>query len=113
MARKLVSARPQAIQDLADIAVYLAEESGNEDLAFRFLDAAGEGLEHLAEMPGLGVTREYNNPDLAGVRMWRVPGFPSHLIFYRDVESCIEVIRVLHAKRDIETVFGGTDATDK
>jgi toxin ParE1/3/4 len=39
--------------------------------------------------------------------MWRVAGFPNHLIFYRPVESGVEVIRVLHAKRDIEALFGG------
>jgi plasmid stabilization system protein ParE len=40
--------------------------------------------------------------------MWRVSGFPNHLIFYRPLEGGgIEVIRVLHAKRDIEALFGG------
>jgi len=28
------------LRDLAEIAVYLAEESGSDELAFRFLDAA-------------------------------------------------------------------------
>ncbi len=105
MARNPVKKRPQAIRDLADIASYLAEESGNADLGFRFLDAAEGGFEQLADMPGMGVTRQYNDPDLAGVRMWRVAGFPSHLIFYRQLESGIEIVRVLHAKRDIDTIF--------
>lgn len=87
--------------------MFLAEESGNDDLGFRFLDAAEEGLDQLADMPRMGVTRQYNDPDLAGVRMWRVPHFPSHLIFYRQLEDGIEVIRVLHGKRDIEAIFGG------
>ena len=39
--------------------------------------------------------------------MWRVAGFPNHLIFYRPIESGVEVIRVLHASRDIESLFGG------
>lgn len=87
--------------------MYLAEESGNDELGFRFLHAAEEGFEQLAHMPEMGVARQYNAPDLAGIRMWRVAGFPSHLIFYRPVEDGIEVIRVLHGKRDIETIFGG------
>jgi plasmid stabilization system protein ParE len=64
--RKRVEKRPQAIRDLADIAVYLADESGSDELAFRFLDVAEASF---------------------------VGG--------------IEVIRVLHAKRDIESLFGG------
>jgi len=111
-ARRLARKRPQAVQDLVDIAAYLAEESGNDELGWRFLDAAEEALRHLAEMPGLGVTRQYNDPDLAGVRMWRVAGFPNHLIFYREVESGVDVIRVLHASRDIDAIFGAKNSSD-
>lgn len=109
MPRNRVDKRPQAILDLADIAVYLAEESGSDELAFRFLDAAEATLEDLAAMPQMGAARNYNDAALAHVRMWRVAGFPNRLIFYRPVESGIEVIRVLHAKRDIEAMFGGQD----
>jgi len=56
----------------------------------------------------MGASRTYNDPALVGVRMWPVAGFPNHLIFYRPFGSGIEVIRVLHAKRGIESLFGGT-----
>ena len=36
-----------------------------------------------------------------------IAGFDSHLIFYRPFESGVEIIRVIHAKRDIEGLFGG------
>ncbi len=107
MARSLVRKRPHAIRDLSDIAVNLAEESGSDDLAFRFLDAAEATFEQLAAMPAMGVMREYRDPALADVRMWPIAGFDHHLIFYRSAESGIEVIRVLHAKRDIDALFGG------
>ena len=58
-------------------------------------------------MSEMGTARTYNDPALVDVRMWRVAGFPKHLIFYRPIETGIEVIRVLHAKRDIESLFGG------
>ena len=35
-------------------------------------------------------------------------GFPSHFMFYRPIEGGIEVIRVLQAKRDIESLYGQT-----
>jgi toxin ParE1/3/4 len=105
--RNRVEKRPQAIRDLADIAVYLAEESGSDELAFRFLDAAEASFDSLAAMSEMGTSRTYNSPALVGVRMWRAAGFPNHLIFYRPIESGVEVIRVLHANRDIESLFGG------
>jgi toxin ParE1/3/4 len=58
-------------------------------------------------MPAMGVAREYRDPKLEDVRMWRVAGFDSYLIFYRTTESGVEIIRVIHAKRDIEGLFGG------
>jgi toxin ParE1/3/4 len=93
--------------DLATIAIYLAEESGSDEVAFRFLDAAEASFESLAAMSEMGAARKYNDPALVDVRMWRVAGFPNHLIFYRPIESGIEIIRVLHAKRDVESLFGG------
>jgi toxin ParE1/3/4 len=109
VARSRVDKRPLAIRDLADIAVYLAEESGSDDLAFRFLDAAEASFAKLAAMPAMGVAREYRDPELEGVRMWRITGFDDYLIFYRPAESGVEIIRVLHGKRDIESLFGGRD----
>ena len=107
VSRNRVEKRPHAIRDLADIAVYLADESGSDELAFRFLDAAEASFDSLAAMSEMGTARTYNNPALVGVRMWRVAGFPNHLISYRPLESGVEVIRVLHANRDIESLFGG------
>lgn len=107
MPRNLDEKRPKAIRDLSDIAVYLADESGSDDLAFRFLDAAEASFEQLAAMPEMGVAREHRDPALAEVRMWRIVGFDNYLIFYRPLESGIEIVRVLHAKRDIAALIRG------
>jgi len=111
MARSLVEKRPQAIQDPSDIALYLADQSGRDDLAFHFLDAAESSFEDLAAMPTMGTARDYVDSALADVRLWRVAGFDNYLIFYRRTESGIEVIRVLHAKRDIDALFGSQSRT--
>ncbi len=58
----------------------------------------------LADMPGMGAPREHGG--LKGLRMWPVRGFERHLIFYRPIEDGIEVIRVLHASRDLEGLLG-------
>ncbi len=58
-------------------------------------------------MPYIGVLREYNYPDILGVRMWLIEGFEDYLIFYRPAGKWVEIIRVLHARRDIESMFRG------
>ena len=107
MARSHVDKRPQAIRDLSDIAFYLAEEAGSDNLAFRFLDAAEASFEQLAAMPAMGVSRKYRDPELEGIRMWRIVGFDSYLVFYRPTLGGVEIIRVIHGSRDIEHLFDG------
>jgi toxin ParE1/3/4 len=75
------------------------------DTALRFYDAAAATFEKLARTPRLGEQRESSDPRLSGLRVWRVEGFPNHLIFYRPIDGGIEVIRVLHAARDIDRVL--------
>ena len=39
--------------------------------------------------------------------MVAVQGFEKHLVFYRPTEAGIEIVRVLHAARDIAAVLAG------
>ena len=50
----------------------------------------------------MGERHESPHPRFAGLRVWRIQGFPNHLIFYRPIDGGIEVVRVLHAARDID-----------
>jgi toxin ParE1/3/4 len=85
--------RPRAEADLLDIWGYIAQDSpANAD---RMLDRLGETMNRLAAMPLMGQARF----DLApGLRMFPVGNY---LIFFRPIQDGIEVIRVLHGKRDI------------
>jgi toxin ParE1/3/4 len=94
---------PQAANDLIDIASYIAED--NLDAAERFLDAAEEAFALLASMPSMGRAVIFQSPAAQGIRVWRIQGFPRYLIFYRAVAHGIEIVRVLHAARDIERLF--------
>jgi toxin ParE1/3/4 len=96
--------RPSADLDLDGHAEYLAREASLET-ALRFYDAAASTFENLTRMPGVGERRESSNPRLAGLRVWRIDGFPKHLIFYRPMDSGIEIIRVLNGARDIDSVL--------
>jgi toxin ParE1/3/4 len=95
--------QPAAARDLAEQADYLAERS--LDAAMRYSHAVAETFRHLAAMPTLGTVREFHNPALSGVRMWRIRGFRNYLIFYRAIPDGIEVLRVLHAARDINAIL--------
>ena len=96
---------PAADRDLDDSRDYIAQD--NPEVALRFLSAAGQAFEELARMPRMGAPKEFRNPQLAGVRQWRIHGFERHLIFYREIKDGIEVIRVLHSSRDIDGILEG------
>ncbi len=82
----------------------IAREAGRET-ALRFDDAAATTFAELARMPGMGERRDSRNPRLADVRTWRIGGFENHLIFYRSSGEEIEIIRILHAARDIRQIL--------
>jgi len=77
-------------------------------VAARFLVAAEATFERLAGMPGMGRPFLARRRRLAGVRVFPVRAFRKHLVFYRPLarERGVEVIRVLHAARDIGSVLG-------
>ncbi len=95
--------REAAIRDLEEIFVYL----GGADLntAFDFLIAAEQTFELLAKMPRLGSQRRFQSTRISNMRQFPVDGYEVYLIFYEPIADGIEVVRVLHGKRDIEAIF--------
>jgi toxin ParE1/3/4 len=100
---RVIRKLPDARRDLVEIADYLAPD----DLApaDRFLEAADQTFEFLASMSEIGSQWESENPALAGLRVWPVRGFKKYLVFYRSTADSIEIVRVLHASRDIESIL--------
>lgn len=95
--------REQAKRDLEECFVYIAEN--NLDTAVYFLVYAEESFEILLKMPLLGSPRDFRSPKLRNLRIWHIKGFEEYLIFYRPVDDGIEVLRVLHGRRNIEETF--------
>ena len=95
--------RLAVLSDLEDIQVYLGRNSLK--VAERFLIAAEDAFAQLATMPELGGRCESNQPALEGLRVWPIPCFRKYLIFYRVISDGIEVRRVIHGARDIESLF--------
>ena len=98
---------PNAIDDLDIAFEYLAER--NPTAAHKFNEAARKTLEQLAVLPGLGVTRQYDNPQIVDVRMFRMQDFRNYLIFYNATEDGIRVIRILHGARNVSKIFELTE----
>jgi toxin ParE1/3/4 len=96
--------RPAAERDLSDQAEYLTQHQ-NLPTGLRFLRAAEETIRLLARQPEMGTRTECRSSFLEGMRMFPLKRFPNHLVFYRYMKSDIEIIRVLHGARDIESLF--------
>lgn len=101
---------PQAEADLDSHCLYLAENADVET-ALRFNDAAFSSFELLCGTPMVGVSREYLNPTLLGLRMWFVKDFENYLIFYQIHENLIQIVRVLHSSQDRESIVSESKPT--
>jgi toxin ParE1/3/4 len=103
MPARIVKSR-QARRDLLEHFVFLGRQSATT--ARRFLTAAEQTLLRLANHPGLGSLYEPATTLPVEVRFHSVGRrFRSHLVFYRELADGIEVLRVLHAAQDIETLL--------
>ena len=93
--------RRLATQDLRDAAAHYAGEV-DAATARRFIDAVQQAFTLIARQPGIGSPRYAVELDLPGLRARPVEQFP-YLIFYLEQEDHIDVLRILHARRDIPT----------
>lgn len=95
--------KPAARIDLAGCYAYIGAR--NPDAARRFRLAAEATFAALACSPGIGAPYEVANPRLQGLRSAQVRRFRNYLIFYLPVAGGIDVIRVLHAARNIRAIL--------
>lgn len=96
--RKPFVLTPRAEQDIGDVWDYMASDS--IAAADRVLAALEKAICRLAKTPGIGHVRE----DLAG-RRHRFLVY-SYLIVYRLETKPLQVIRVLQASRDVQSLLG-------
>jgi len=89
--------RPRALFDLSEIWSYVAEDSVSN--ADRFAARIDKAFTLLARRPGLGRARHELYPSLRSFVVRK------YVVFYLPLANGIDVIRVLHGARDIETIF--------
>jgi plasmid stabilization system protein ParE len=92
---------PQATEDLDAIWWFIAED--NRDAADRLEMEIVATCRRLAKHPLMG-TKRLNITSLP-VRFWVVTKFPNYVIVYRPETVPLQVVAVLHGKRDLRTVL--------
>ena len=87
---------PRAIDDLDSIWAYIAQD--NAAAADRVEAAIFTACERLARYPLLGSRRPDVTPH--ALRFWPVSRFPNYVIVYRPESKPLQVVAVLHRRRD-------------
>jgi len=93
---------PRAAADLDDIWYYVATESSSLETADRLIDTITDRFLALASFPYLGRSRE---GDFG-------PGYRSlavgeYVIVYCAENEGVQILRVVHGRRDLERLLGG------
>lgn len=96
---------PSANADLAEIWKFIATD--NPAQADDFIDLIDEKFQNLSRQPGLGRRREEL---VAGLRSFPVGRY---VIFYLQVQDCLQIVRDLHGARDVDAVFADPDEEDQ
>ena len=87
----------QADRDLEDMWVYVAQ---NDSLAADlFLAKVIDTFPMLAQFPEMGRSRKELSEELRSFTV------KPYIIFYKRIETYIEIVRILHQSRDIENQF--------
>ncbi len=92
-----VTRRPEAKADIFDIWEYIAEDSIGE--ADRWMERLEETLALWATQPMMGRARDELAPRV------RSFAFGRYTVIFEAVTGGIDVVRVVHGSRDIDSIF--------
>jgi plasmid stabilization system protein ParE len=96
---------PAARDDILRQYRYYLVEQDKPRVAERFLSAVRRTIETTIRMPQGGVPKRLSREALRGLRSWPVKGFEDLRVYYLADESGVRVVRVLHGKRDINSIL--------
>src|SRR5450432_51604 len=92
---------PLAKADIFEIWAYIADD--NEDARDRVERAIYDACEFVAESPLRGHSRKH--PTKRVLRFWALTQYPNYTIVYRPETVPMQVVAVLHGKRDVKRIL--------
>lgn len=93
---------PEAESELDQIWRYIAQASGNTEIANRLMDRITSQFWYLGRHPHLGRPRDDLRPGLRSLAV------EEYVIIYRvDSDGGVLIVHILHGRRDITTFFAG------
>lgn len=105
--KKFIS--PAACEDILRQYRYLLLDQDRPLVAERFRRTIEAEIKKLCRTPRVGVPVYLDNPRLAGLRSWLVEGFPAIRIYYLSSKDEVQIVRVLHGKRDLGSILEQID----
>ena len=100
-----------ALEDLDALSEHIRQRSPRA--ALRFLRAAELSFRKLSSMPGIGERFETDNVLYQEIRSLPISGFPSYIVYYKPLGDGVVIIRVIHAARDIDRIFGDENSAEQ
>ncbi len=93
-----VKIRQQARFDLLNLWIYVAEQSGDDEIADAFLKKVRKTIDLLSTQPRMGRTRDELKPGLRSFAVGR------YLIFYYPLKGGVDVVRVVFGGRNLDVL---------
>lgn len=92
---------PQASDDLLEIWQYIAAD--NPKAADRVEDAVYDACALIAKSPLAGQVRK--ELTALPLRFWTLSRYPNYLIVYDPAATPLQIIRILHGRRDVKRIL--------
>lgn len=97
--------REAAADDLVRQFRYYLVDLDLPEIATRFREAIEQTVRSLSDHPLIGPHIQSNEPRLRELRSWPVVGFEAIRIYYLWTEDTLQVVRILHGKRDVARIL--------
>ncbi len=99
-----VRLRERAVSDIEQAVDYHLAEADSE-VALRLVDAIERAIGQISRSPQAGSLRFSYELEIPGLRVRPLTRFP-YLVFYVVRDDVVDVLRILHTRRDIPSAMG-------
>lgn len=110
MIEKPLFSRKIADRDVDEAVDHYSDVAG-ADTAARFVGELANAKRVIVEAPRRGSPRYAETVGASNLRHRKIGRFP-YLVFYREFDDRIEIVRVLHAAQDIPTWLSNKEGAD-